>query len=224
LLEKAISIDPNYSQAHSLLANSYMFTAHMGWADMAAAMPTAERSALIAIQADSEDAWAHLALGPVHLMARRFDDSLAEYEVALRLNPNFALAQGYYGLCLSYNSRWQQGDEAARRAIRLSPRDPYAAIYHGIVAYAQFVGRNYEEAIKLSREALRQRGDFVGAHRVLTAAAAMADRREEARRALQELRRAQPNVSLAWIAANMPIRQESEREHYLQAFRKAGLT
>ena len=108
------------------------------------------------------------------MMARRFDDSLAEFELALRLNPNFALAQAYYGLSLSYSGRWQEGDEAARRAIRLSPRDPFSAVYYGIAAYAQFIGRNYEEAIKLAREALRQRGDFVGAHRVLTAAAGMA--------------------------------------------------
>jgi len=58
--------------------------------------------------------------------------------------------------------RWQEGDLAARRALRLSPRDPLSALYHGIVAYAQFIGRNYDEAIRLSQEALRQRGDFVG--------------------------------------------------------------
>jgi hypothetical protein len=40
---------------------------------------------------------------------------------------------------------------------------------------------------------------------------------------LQELRRVQPNISLAWIAANMPIRHAAEREHYLEGFRKAGL-
>ena len=65
---------------------------------------------------------------------------------------------------------------AARRALRLSPRDPFSAIYYGIAAYAQFVGRNYDEAMRLAREAIRQRGDFVGAHRVLTAAAGMAGR------------------------------------------------
>ena len=75
----------------------------------------------------------------------------------------------------------------------------------------------------MAREAIRQRNDFVGAHRVLTAAAAMAGQIDLAKQALQELRRAQPNISLAWIAANMPIRHEAEREHYVEAFRKAGL-
>ena len=224
LLEKATAIDPSYGQALGLLAASHTFSAHMGWADMATVVPIAERAALAAIRADSEDPWAHYALGSVCLFTRRFDDSLAEFEVALRLNPNFSLAQGYYGLTLSYCGRWEEADLAARRALRLSPRDPFSAVYYGIAAYAQFVGRNYEEAMRLSREGIRQRGDFVGAHRVLTAAAAMAGQDDVAKSALQELRRAQPNISLGWIASQMPIKLEADREHYLEGFRRAGLS
>src|SRR5665213_2629981 len=146
----------------------------MGWADMATALPIAERAALAATKADSEDSWARYALGHVFALTRRFDDSLAEFELALRLNPNFSLAQGYYGLVLSYCGRWQDATAAAHRALRLSPRDPYSAIYNGIASYAQFVGRNYDEAMRLAREAIRHRADFVGAHRVLAAAAGMA--------------------------------------------------
>src|SRR3954453_22117809 len=102
LLEKAIAIDPHYGQALGVLATSHSFCAHMGWSDMATSIPIAERAALAAILADSEDPWAHHALAGVHLARRRFDDSLSEYEVALWLNPNFSLAQGYYGLVLSY--------------------------------------------------------------------------------------------------------------------------
>ena len=223
LLEKAISIDPNYGQALGALATSHTFGAHMGWVDIAAVAPIAERAALAAIRADSEDPWAHHALGYVYLFARRFDDSLAEFELALRLNPNFSLAQCYYGVTLAYCGRWEEGDLAARRALRLSPRDPFSATYYGVAAYSQFIGRNYDEAMRLSREAVRQRGDFVGGHRVLTAAAGMAGREDVAEVALQELRRAQPNISLAWIASEIPIRLDSDREHYLEGFRRAGL-
>ena len=89
LLEKATVIDPNYGQAHGLLATSHTFSAHMGWEDMAAVVPVAERGALAAIRADSEDPWAHFALGNVYLFTRRFEDSLAEFELALQLNPEF---------------------------------------------------------------------------------------------------------------------------------------
>jgi len=223
LLEKATAVDPNYGQALGVLATSHMFSAHMGWADTAMVAPIAERAALSAILIDSEDPWAHLALGCVYLFARRFDDCLAEFELALRLNPNFSLAQGYHGLALCYCGRWEEGDVAARRALRLSPRDPFSAIYCGIAAYAQFVGGNYDEAIRLAREGIRQRGDFVGAHRVLTAAAGMAGQGDLAKVALQELCRAQPNICLAWIERQMPMKREADRDHYLEGFRRAGL-
>jgi DNA-binding winged helix-turn-helix (wHTH) protein/tetratricopeptide (TPR) repeat protein len=191
LLEKAIAIDPNYGQALGVLATSYIFTAHMGWMEMTAAVPLAERAALAAARQDSEDPWAHNALGHVYLFARRFDDSLKEFELALRLNPSFALAQGYYGSSLCYCGRWEDADAAANRALRLSPRGPYSPVYLGIAAFAQFLGRKYDTAIQLCRDALRERGDFVGAHRVLTAAAGMTGETDVARAALAECRRAQ---------------------------------
>jgi len=224
LLEKAVAIDPNYGQALGLLASSHTFCAHMGWEDMTAAVRTAEAASRAAIQIDGEDSWSHQALAHVHLFARRFDDSIAEFELALRLNPNFALAQGFYGLVLSYCGRWEEADLAANRALRLSPRDPFAAIYYGIAAYAQFLGRHYDKAMQLAREALRQRADFVGAHRVLVAAAGMSGQMGVAKSALAELRRAQPNVSLAWLHDRLPVKNDADREHYLEGFRRAGLT
>jgi TolB-like protein len=223
LLEEAITLDPNFGQAHGVLSASHSFCAYMGWADTATAVPIAERAAQAAIRADSEDPWAHYALGGVHLLFRRFDESLAELEAALRLNPNFALAQSVYGLVLALSCRWEEGAAAAARALRLSPRDPFSATYNGVAAYAQFAGRNYEEAMRLARAGIRLRGDHVGSYRVLTAAAAMAGQAEIAAATLRDLRRLQPNFSLAWIAANMPFKCDCDREHYLDAFRRAGL-
>ena len=223
LLSKAVAIDPNYGRALGLLATSYCFCAHMGWEDIATVAPIAERAALAAIATDSEDPWAHFALGSVHMTTRRFDDSLAAFETALRLNPSFSIAQAYYGLTLSYCGRWEEGALAVGHALRLSPSDPFSAVYCGVAGYAQFVGRDYEEAMRLARQGIRQRADFVGAHRVLTAAAGMAGQLDIAEAALRELRRIQPNISLAWIAREIPTRQDSEREHYLEGFRRAGL-
>jgi TolB-like protein len=223
LLEKAVAIDPDYGRALGVLATSHAFGGHMGWEDIATIAPIAERAARSAIVADSEDPWAHLALGSVHLYARRFDESIAAFETALRLNPSFSLAQGYYGLVLCYCGRWKEGAAAAERALRLSPRDPFSATYYGIGSYAQFVGRNYEEAMRLARLGIQRADFFVGAHRVLTAAAAMAGQSDTAEAALRELRRVQPNISLAWIASQIPTKHDAEREHYLEAFRRAGL-
>jgi TolB-like protein len=223
LLEQAIAVEPGYAQAHAVLAVSHTFGARMGWEDVSDAVAIAQRAGVAAVRADGEDPWAHLALAAANAYSLRLDDALAEFETALRLKPSFPLALGYYGLVLAWVGRWQEGAEAARRALRLSPRDPFSAIYAGAAAYAEFVGRNYEEAMRLAREATRERMDFAGGYRVLTAAAAMAGKIDLARATLCELRRAQPNISLAWVARELPLPNEAEVRHFLGALRRAGL-
>lgn len=223
-LEQAIAIDPDYGHALSLLAASHMFGVHLGWAELAKAAPIAERAALAAVRSDHEDPWAHTALGSVYFSTRRLDDALSEFEQALALNPNFSVAQGYYALALSYAGRSNESYEAAQRAIRLSPRDPSLAIYYGIAGYARFTERHYDEAIALAREAIRHRGDLTGAYRVLAVSAGMSGDTKLAESALTELRRTQPNISLAWIATQLPWNSDADREHYLEGFRRAGLS
>jgi TolB-like protein len=222
LLEQAIALDPNYAQALAVLAVSHVFGTNMGWAERAVCIPKAELAARAAIQADSEDPWAHFAVAGVYMYSGRLEDSLAQFEQALYLNPNFLLAQAYYGLALSYVGRWQEGANAARRAWRLSPRDPLSAICNSVAAAAEFQGRNYYEAMRLAREAIRLRADLAGAYRVLTAAAAMAGEIELAKASLRDLRRVQPNISFGWMAGQLPP-NKAEREHYLEALRRAGL-
>ena len=224
LLEKAIAVDPGYGQALSLLAACHTLAAHMGWAEMPSSIVVAERAALAAIRADSEDAWAHYALASVYLFDQRFDDCIAEFELALRLNPNFSPARGLYGMALSYRGRWEEGDRAAREALRLQParsRSPRSIA--GLPPIANMSAATTTRRFASSREALRQRSDFVGAHRVLTAAAAMAGQGDVAKSALQDLRMAQPNISLGWIESRMPFERDADREHYLRGFRLAGL-
>jgi hypothetical protein len=51
----------------------------------------------------------------------------------------------------------------------------------------------------------------------------MAGREDVASAALKELRRAQPNISMAWLANQMPFQHDADRKHYLEGFRRAGL-
>ena len=224
LLERALAIDPNYGQALSLLAASHMFGVHLGWADLASAASIAEHAALTAVRCDQEDAWAHTALGSVYFSTGRLDDALSELELALALNPNFLLAQGYHALALSYAGCPEDSFAAAQKAARLSPRDPSLAIYHGIAAYARFTQCKYDEAIALAREAISHRGDLTGAYRVLAVSAGMTGDKGLADTALEQLRRIQPNLSLAWIATQLPWNKQEDRDHYVEGFRRAGLT
>jgi TolB-like protein/Tfp pilus assembly protein PilF len=223
LLEQAVAIDPNYGQALGVLATSITFGAHMGWAEIQTVGAAAERTALAAIRADGEDPWGHHALGSFYLITRRFDDSLAEFELALRLNPCFSQAQTNYATALSFCGRWRESLEAISRALQLSPRDPSSALYFGSASLAHYVGRNYEKATRLARVAIRLRTDYAAAYRVLAAAAGMSEGAEVAAAAVDQLRRAQPNISLAWVADHVPFKLNADREHYLEGLRRAGL-
>ena len=99
----------------------------------------------------------------------------------------------------------------------------FRSIYIGIAGYARFTERRYDEAIALAREAIRHRGDLTGAYRVLAVSAGMSGDKPLAAMALRQLRRVQPNISLAWIASQLPWNGEADREHYLEGFRRAGL-
>ena len=68
-------------------------------------------------------------------------------------------------------------------------------------------------------------GTLPRAQRALTAdsAAAMAGEVDLAKSALRQLRGVQPHLSLAYVASEPLIPQETERQHYLEAFRRAGL-
>ena len=70
---------------------------------------------------------------------------------------------------------------------------------------------------------MQLRNDFVGAYRVITAAAGMTGEMELARPMLQELRRVQPNISLAWAARQLPLKVAEQRERFLEGLRRAGL-
>ena len=86
------------------------------------------------------------------------------------------------------------------------------------------MGRHYDAAMQLCRDALRERGDFVGAHRVLTAAAGMAGQLDVA------ARRPAPNAAARSPTFRSPgspptcrCEHDADLEHYLEGLRRAGL-
>ena len=58
---------------------------------------------------------------------------------------------------------------------------------------------------------------------MLTASLAMSGHPQAAAAALEALREAQPNISLAWLSSEMPFEHEADKAHYLEGFKRAGL-
>ena len=78
------------------------------------------------------------------------------------------------------------------------------------------------QAVAFSRKAVQQRGGFSGGHRIFAASLAQAGQIDEARAAVRQLKTLEPDISLAWIEANIPYKPDAMTK-LVAGLRKAGL-
>jgi TolB-like protein len=223
-LNQAVAIDPGYTHAYSLIAWTYASRAHMGLVKLPEVLEQALGAARRAIELDGADPWGHLALGYVHMHARRFRPAVEELIQAIDLNPSFALAHGVLGATFGFGGEPEKGLEQLRIALRLSPRDVHQAIFLSAEAICHFVARRYPESADRNRRAVQLRPHFVSAWRTLAAAAGLAGDNETAAAALAEARKLQPEFSTEWIEKYYALAKRDDRELYIQGLRNAGLT
>ena len=222
LLRTATKRYPDYAPAQSMLAFALLFRAiSVGTfrsQEVQEALPLASRAAEI----DDNDPWAHLALGWAAVLVRRTDAALEEYRRALDINPNFAAAHGHLGLALAFDGRSDKAIIHLEEALRMSPQDPQAFLFNVSLAIAHYLADRYAEAVAFSLKAVQQRAGFTGGQRIYAASLAQAGRVNEARAALDQLKKLQPDISIAWVEENLPYNAEAMAK-LVAGLRKAGL-
>ena len=222
-LRRAIAIEPDYARAHSLLAWTYITGSHMGWVSFADVFSLALESERRSVEFDGEDPWAHLALGYVHMLSRRFKPAIEELEETIRLNPNFALGHMVLGSAHGFGGAGDDGLQHLALGMRLSPRDPHQSFYLSACAICHFVAGRYQECATLNRRAVLLRPRFTSAWRSLAASAGIAGDIDSAAAALAETRQLQPELSVEWVETHHPIVRPEDRAIYIDGLRKAGL-
>jgi tetratricopeptide (TPR) repeat protein len=222
-LKRAVETYPDYAPARGLLAFCQVFSTHMGWIDRGQGLLPGRQHAIRAIALDDRHPWGHIALAYGAMMERRTEEAIAAFRRAVSLNPNSAAAHSHLSRGYAFAGRDQEAIEHGEEAIRLSPLDPEMALFLGAIAVAHFAAGRYGEAIDRSLEAQRLRPGFQGSRRLLCASLAHAGRVDEARSLLPTIRSEQPQLSLAWIRANVPYQTPDLMERFLDGFRRAGL-
>jgi non-specific serine/threonine protein kinase len=125
--------------------------------------------------------------GRNYLRQRQFEYSLAMYEEAVKLDPNFAAA--YAGMAHVWGGMYEfrspsaefidKGQEACAKASRLAPDLPEVISARARIFYVQ---QNFDEAIRLAKRAIELQSDSEGSHDVLARAYFCAGRDEDAAR------------------------------------------
>ena len=222
MLMNATKRYPDYAPAHSMLAFALLFRAIPVGVSRNLDVMNAAAYATRAAELDDNDPWAHLALGYADFLKRRTDHAVQEFNRALEINPNFAAAHGYLGTALAFNGQSDQAIVHSELALRMSPHDPQNAIFNVGLAAAHYLNGQFAEAISCSRNAVQQRSGWTPGHRIYCASLAQAGQLDEAHAALDRLKELQPDISIEWIAQNVPY-TPGPMEKFLEGMRKAGL-
>ncbi len=220
LTEEAISIDPEYGQAYSLLATTHMVdvwlrTTKSPKQSLGKAIELARKA--IALGA----AGSHGLLGWLYAMARQHDKAIAECQQAVDLDPNSASAHAWYGMVLNSTGRFEEAVHEFEQAVRLDPFSPSWVLRSFGSAYSN-TGR-YEEAIATFKKAVQKAPNDLLSHLFLASAYCQAGRMEEAQTEAAEVLRIDPKFSLEYFAKQLTFKDQDRRDRFKEALRKAGL-
>ena len=220
LAERATQLDPKFSLAHAweaaMLTRRRIFGRDEFDHDRAYSI--AQR----ALELDAEEPMAHYALGYCHYAVGQFDTALEEFEETLRLNPNHDQAKLVMGRALVLMARHEEAIHCYESLIKTSPRDPLIGIYFAAISLAYLCLRDYEKSISWSSKAVRY-PRALHAPAYLLSALGHAERTDEARAALSELQRVQPEYSISFLRENFLNVNDDDMIHFLDGLRKGGL-
>jgi TolB-like protein len=224
-LQQAIALDAEYAHAHALLGWTYvsMFNvdSHRPIRELTDKSIDAGGKAMAL---DDQEPWGHLVVGLGHARRRRPDPAISHLSKAVDLNPNFALAYAGLGYALACGGEPERGLQSLEQAERLSPRDPFLAVYAPTVRYmALFALERYEETIAVCRATAALHPNHAGAWRLMTVSLGLLGRVDEAGKALAHTLTLQPDLSPAHVEINTVFAGASDRARFLLGLRKAGL-
>lgn len=228
-LDKAVTLDPNYSAAYALAARCYQFQLLMGWVQRSE--PSLKSGILLGQRAvelgrsDSEALWmAGLALiildGQLDLGAGWIDRSLS-------LNPNSADAWVSSGMCHNYRGDYETAIEHFDRSQRLNPLDTLHHFRWNLVGMSYFGAGRYHEAYDAAGKCLSAGSTYPQALFLKLSACGQLGRTEEAAGTLTKLLAVHPRCSLTWASeyfgTMFNVRNADFVARYVEGARRAGL-
>lgn len=224
-LQRAVTLDPTYAQAHAYLAWWYnLLTGEGRSMNPADDAKKARRASRTGVELDPNDAFCIAVAAHVQGYLYKELDSAAEmFDRALLLNENCAFAWGVSGSTYSFLGRPDDALERLRNAWRLSPFDPMNFFFWTVAGLAEFIAGRYDQAIGWLHRARRANRKFVACHRTLTAALALSGDIEAAKISADDLLSVEPRFRVSVFTSWYPLRRPDDLERLAVGLRLAGL-
>jgi len=221
---RAIDLDPQLGLAYAGLSEalSYEIIFHFTEA------PTehgdeAIQAARKSIELDPEDARARISLGRAYIAIGQAQKAIPESQIALKMNPHSATAHYQMGAALVISGRAEESISYLETAIRLSPKDIYMGPFLARLGQAYLALKDYEKAVKYSRDALRHPTTSWHVNTYEVSALGSLGHLKEAREALSELLRRRPGLKISHLKEGFVSLAPNNVQDFLDGLRKAGL-
>jgi Tfp pilus assembly protein PilF len=206
-----------------MVAFTHWLDVFRGWAaSPQKSLELAAQAAEPALKMEDADGQAHAVMGHIHLLRREHAKALEVAEQAVCLRPSCANSNAQFGNILYYCGRPADAADRVRQAMRFSPVHP--PFFKAVLASSCKELHEWDDAAKLAREMLRMKPDDIDARLVLIESSLAAGDGAAARELGGEVRKLQPDFSLAKWAERQPYREAAVLERIVARLREAGLT
>jgi adenylate cyclase len=222
--KEVIEIDPESSVAYAFLSYTHiMENVFRTSKDPKKSLQTAFEMAEKALTLDESNPDGHLALSWARMHNREHDMSIAAAERGVALSPNYALANRRLGVGLIFSGRPAEAIPWIKKAMRLNPFDK--AMFPAMLGLAYFSLKQYDEAISILKDVVRDNPNFMQGHIFLANTYAELGYEEEARAETKEVLRLNPKFSLKGVEriARRVWKKPSDQDRWIEAHRKAGV-
>ncbi len=160
--QQAIAKDNHYAAAYAGMADTYQLLSVDGPLSPSEAMPKAKAAALKALQLDNSLPEALTSLASITWVYDwNWPGAEELYRKAIEIRPNYAPAHHYYALYLSSAGHWREAISEIRQAQDLDPLSP---AINANVAWCQYLGHQYDEAITSALKAAELYPTFATAY------------------------------------------------------------
>jgi adenylate cyclase len=223
-LRLAVEQAPTNSMAKAMLA----MCLHRRWEFSARDMPADVRQELVALTDEA------VALDPSSYFARLlmavarqdilddFDGALAQAETAVSLNPNFTQGQAMVAIARIHLGEARDGTAVLKDVIGSNKDDPHRYRHYRELALGHFVLGDDAQAARIAARLVEEAPDLARNRIVLAALQAIAGQTESARRQIDSLRSAFPELEVG--NARLPrFGEAAAAERFREGLMAAGL-
>ena len=221
-LERALEREPNHATAWACLSDVYLLEYFDRFNPREKPLERAREAAWRAVKIDPACQMGWKELASVHFFARDFTAFRENAERAISLNPRDGTTCAFLAIMIAFSGDWERGVALAQRTIDLNRHHP--GWYHNIFFHHQYRKAQYEDALQSAKKINMPENHWM--QLMIAASCGMLGRHEEARTAIETLRKYNPTfLDLENVRHDMemwdPVKDEVEK--FLQGLQKVGL-